>query len=140
VDAVCSPRAARVAASDSPSSSAAAFVDAARLRRNAEIAAVWSQGMKLQHSLFAVRARPNGLSAMRLAVSAPRSVGRGVVRNRVRRRVREAFRTVIRDLEHRAGCDLIVVARPPVASARHAELREAAAAALATIAARSSER
>jgi len=32
VDAVCSPRAARVAASASPSSSAAAFVDAARLR------------------------------------------------------------------------------------------------------------
>jgi len=115
-------------------------MDAARLRRNAEIAAVWSEGMKLQHSLFAVRARPNGLTTMRLAVSAPRSIGRGVARNRARRRVREAFRTVIRDLEQRAGCDLIIVARPPVGSAPHARLREAAAAALATIAARSSER
>jgi len=137
---VCSPRAARVAASDSPSSSAAAFVDAARLRRNAEIAAVWSEGMKLQHPLFAVRARPNGLSAMRLAVSAPRGVGRGVARNRARRRVREAFRTVIRELDERAGCDLIVVARPAVASAPYADLRQAAAAALATIATRSAER
>ena len=137
---MCSPRAARVAASASPSSNAAAFMDAARLRRNAEIAAVWSEGMKLQHSLFAVRARPNGLTTMRLAVSAPRSIGRGVARNRARRRVREAFRTVIRDLEQRAGCDLIIVARPPVGSAPHAKLREAAAAALATVAARSSER
>jgi len=93
--------------------------------------------MKLQHPLFAVRARPNGTAAMRLAVSAPRSVGRAVARNRVRRRVREAFRTVIQGLEHRAGCDLVVIARPPVVAAPHAELREAAAAALATIAARS---
>jgi ribonuclease P protein component len=115
-------------------------MDAARLRRNAEIAAVWSEGMKLQHSLFAVRARPNGLSAMRLAVSAARGVGRGVARNRARRRVREAFRIVIRELEQQEGCDLIIVARPAVTSAPHADLRKAAAAALATIATRSAER
>jgi ribonuclease P protein component len=112
-------------------------VDAARLRRNAEIAAVWSEGMKLQHPLFAVRARPNGTAAMRLAVSAPRAVGRAVARNRARRRVREAFRTVIQGLEQKAGCDLVVIARPSVAAVPHADLREAAAAALATICARS---
>src|SRR6266576_843399 len=92
---VCSPRAARVAASASPSSSAASFVDAARLRRNADIAAVWSQGMKIQHSMFALRARPNGLDEIRVAVAAPRSLGRAVARNRSRRRLREAVRTTI---------------------------------------------
>lgn len=113
-------------------------MDAARLRRNAEIAAVWSDGVKLQHSLFALRARPNGLGAIRIAVSAPRSLGRAVARNRARRRLREAFRTVIRALDDGGGCDLVVVARPAVALAQHAELREAAGAALGTVRARAS--
>jgi ribonuclease P protein component len=132
-DAVCSPRAARVGASDSPSSSVARFVDAARLRRDADIAAVWSDGRKLQHPLFTARALPNGMTAMRLAVSAPRSLGRAVARNRARRRLRDAFRTVIRDLESRPGCDLVVVARRPVASAPYPELRAAAAKALGSL-------
>jgi RNase P protein component len=51
--------------------------------------------------------------------------------------VREAFRTVIQGLEQKAGCDLVVIARPSVAAVPHADLREAAAAALATICARS---
>jgi ribonuclease P protein component len=127
---VCSPRAARVGASDSPSSSIAAFVDAARLRRDADIAAVWSDGRKLQHALFAARALPNGMTEMRLAVSAPRSLGRAVARNRARRRLRDAFRAVIRDLEERPGCDLVVVARPAVASAPYPTLRAAAATAM----------
>jgi ribonuclease P protein component len=111
-------------------------VDAARLRRDADIAAVWSGGRKLQHPLFAVRALPNGMTAMRLAVSAPRSLGRAVARNRARRRLRDAFRVVIRDLEPRPGCDLVVVARPAVASAPYLDLRAAAAKALGSIAGR----
>jgi ribonuclease P protein component len=108
-------------------------VDAARLRRDADIAAVWSDGRKLQHALFAARALPNGMTAMRLAVSAPRSVGRAVARNRARRRLREAFRAVIRDLEPRPGCDLVVVARPSVASAPYPTLRAAAATAIGSL-------
>lgn len=124
---MCSPRAARVVVSASPSSSDAALVDAARLRRDADIAAVWSEGMKLQNALFAVRARPNGMRKMRLAVSAPRALGRAVSRNRARRRLREAFRIVIADLEAAPGYDLVIVARSRVAAAPHSELRDAAA-------------
>ena len=131
---MCSPRAARVAASASPSSSAPAFVRAARLRRNADIAAVRSQGTELRHRLFGLRARPNGMDEIRIAVSTPRSLGRAVARNRARRRLREAFRVAIRAAGDGKGHDLVVVVRAPIASASHEALREAAAAAIAGLA------
>lgn len=109
-------------------------MDAARLRRDADIAAVWSEGMKVQHSMFALRARPNGLAVIRLAVAAPRSLGRAVARNRSRRRIREAFRIAIRDLAERPGCDLVIVARAQAASAAFVDLRGAAATALDSLA------
>jgi ribonuclease P protein component len=111
-------------------------VDAARLRRNADIAAVWSEGMKIQHSMFALRARPNGLDEIRVAVAAPRSLGRAVARNRSRRRLREAFRAAIGDLASGPGCDIVIVARPHTASAAFADLRKAAAVALGSLAGR----
>ena len=111
-------------------------MDAARLRRDADIAAVWSEGVKIQHSLFALRARPNGLDVVRVAVAAPRSLGRAVARNRSRRRLREAFRAAIADLARGPGCDVVIVARQPIASAPFADLRAAAAAALGSLAGR----
>ena len=127
------PRGARVVASDSPSSSSTSFVDAARLRRSAEIAAVRSDGMRLGQSLFAMRARRNGMSAMRLAVTAPTSLGRAVTRNRARRRVREALRVEIGRLTGAAGHDLVVVARAPAAEAPYPALRAAVRVALAAL-------
>jgi ribonuclease P protein component len=108
-------------------------VDAARLRRDADIAAVWSEGMKIQHAMFALRARPNGLDVIRVAVTAPRSLGRAVARNRSRRRLREAFRAAIRELPDGAGCDVLIVARPQLASADFADLRKAATTALGSL-------
>jgi ribonuclease P protein component len=112
---------------------AASFVDAARLRRDADIAAVWSEGMKIQHAMFALRARSNGLEVIRVAVAAPRSLGRAVARNRSRRRLREAFRAAITDLPRGPGYDLVIVTRPQVAAAPFPDLRTAAAAALASL-------
>jgi ribonuclease P protein component len=111
-------------------------VDAARLRRDADIAAVWSEGKRIQHSMFALRARPNGLDVIRMAVAAPRSLGRAVVRNRARRRLREAFRSSINDLERGPGSDLVIVARSQAGSAPFADLKKAAAAALGSLASR----
>lgn len=111
-------------------------MDAARLRRDADIAAVWSEGLKIQHSLFALRARPNGLGVIRVAAAAPRSFGRAVARNRSRRRLREAFRLSIHELERGPGCDLVIVARSQTASASFADLRKAAATALDALARR----
>jgi ribonuclease P protein component len=123
-------RGARVVASDSPSSSANTFVDAARLRRSVDIAAVRSDGMKIQHSLFALRARPNGLESMRIAVSSPRSVGGAVKRNRARRRVRDAFTAETHVLAREDGHDLLVVARAGAIDAPYGAIREAARVAL----------
>jgi ribonuclease P protein component len=108
-------------------------VDAARLRRDADIAAVWSEGMRIQHALFALRARPNGLDVIRLAVAAPRSLGRAVSRNRSRRRLREAFRTAIAGLASGPGYDVVIVTRPEAAATPFLDLRTAAATALASL-------
>ena len=86
--------------------------------------------MKIQHAMFALRARPNGLDVMRIAIGAPRSLGRAVARNRSRRRLREAFRAAIRGLERGPGCDIVIVARAQVASVAFGDLRTAAATAL----------
>ena len=115
-------------------------MDAARLRRDADIAAVWSEGMKIQHSMFALRARPNGLDVIRVAVAAPRSLGRAVARNRSRRRLREAFRAEIGELVTGPGCDLVIVARPQTASAPFADLRKAASVTLGSLAERAMAR
>lgn len=92
--------------------------------------------MKIQHAMFALRARPNGLEVIRLAVAAPRTLGRAVARNRSRRRLREAFRAAIVGLARGAGYDVVIVARPAVAAAAFADLRTAAAVALASLARR----
>jgi ribonuclease P protein component len=105
-------------------------VDAARLRRSDDIAAVRSEGIKMQHRFFALRARPNDAAVMRLAVSAPRSLGRAVKRNRARRRVREAFRVEIARLAPANAHDVVIVARPGAETAPAQALREAAQTAL----------
>jgi len=90
--------------------------------------------MKIQHAMFALRARPNGLEVIRLAVAAPRSLGRAVARNRSRRRLREAFRLAITGLERGPGYDLVIVTRPHVAAATFADLLTAASIALTSLA------
>jgi len=92
--------------------------------------------MRIQHAMFALRARPNGLDVVRVAVAAPRSLGRAVARNRSRRRLREAFRAAITGLASGPGCDLVIVARPQVAAAPFGDVRTAAASALASLARR----
>jgi ribonuclease P protein component len=111
-------------------------VDAARLRRDVDIAAVWSDGAKLHHAMFFVRARPNGMNATRIAVSAPGSLGGAVQRNRARRRLREAFGAAVRELDGRTGCDVVVVARAPASNTPYPDLREAASASMRTLTAR----
>ncbi len=86
--------------------------------------------------MFALRARPNGLAVIRLAVAAPRSLGRAVKRNRSRRRLREAFRIAIGDLARSPGRDLVIVARSQAGSAAFADIKKAAATALGSLAER----
>lgn len=58
---------------------------------------------------------PNDLGLVRVGITVSSRIGKAVVRNRTRRRIREALRARWSDL--RAGRDLLVVARPPIARA-----------------------
>ena len=69
---------------------------------------------------------------MRLAVSAPRTVGISTVRNRARRRVREAFRLACETLDRVPGQDIVVTVRREAIAADFSALRAAAVAALGT--------
>ncbi len=82
-----------------------------------------------------MRVRRTGLPQTRLAVTAPRTVGRAVARNRARRRVREAFRRTIAGAATTTGLDLtgldlLVTARGEAATADFPALLADAAAVL----------
>ena len=109
-----------------------AGMHAARLRRSTDIAAVRKTGRGVRDAAFIARLRPNDLSEMRLAVSAPRTVGISTIRNRARRRVREAFRQACAAANAGPGQDVVVTVRPEAISADFSALRAAAEAALGT--------
>ena len=81
---------------------------AARLRRRDDLAAVRAEGRAVRRGAFTARVRRTDLAALRLAVTAPRTVGRAVQRNRARRRVREAFR---RATPAAGSADVLVMVR-----------------------------
>lgn len=107
-------------------------MNAARLRRSTDIAAVRKTGRGVRDTAFIARLRPNDMSEMRLAVSAPRTVGIATIRNRARRRVREAFRQACAAANAVPAQDILVTVRREAVSAEFSALRAAAEAALGT--------
>ena len=63
---------------------------------------------------------PNGLSLSRYGFSVSRRVGKAVIRNRVKRLLRE----ILRLTPLKPGWDIIFIARPVVATAEYANLRQ----------------
>jgi len=109
-----------------------AGMNAARLRRSADIAVVRKTGRGVRDAAFNARLRPNDLDVMRLSVSAPRAVGIATIRNRARRRVREAFRRASVAVTATPGQDVVVTVRREALAADFASLCASAEAALAT--------
>jgi ribonuclease P protein component len=109
-----------------------AGMNAARLRRSADIAEVRKMGRGVRDAAFNARLRSNDLGVMRLSVSAPRTVGIATIRNRARRRVREAFRQASEAAAAAPGQDVVVTVRREALTADFATLRAAAEAALVT--------
>ena len=107
-------------------------MNAARLRRSADIAAVRKIGRGVRDVGFSARLRANDLGVMRLAVSAPRTVGISTIRNRARRRVREAFRQACAAATITPALDIVVTVRRDAIAADFLSLRAAAEAALGT--------
>lgn len=86
----------------------------------------------MRDAAFLAKLRPNDLNVMRLAVSAPRTVGISTIRNRARRRVREAFRQACAAADRATAQDIVVIVRRDALTADFASLRTAASAAIDT--------
>ena len=89
-------------------------------------------GRGVRDAAFVAKLRPNDLNVVRLAVSAPRTVGISTIRNRARRRVREAFRQACAAADGTGGQDVVVIVRRDALTADFPALRAAASAALGT--------
>jgi ribonuclease P protein component len=109
-----------------------ADMNAARLRRSTDIAEVRRIGRGVRDAAFLAKLRPNDLNVMRIAVSAPRTVGISTIRNRARRRVREAFRQACAAVDAVPGQDVVVIVRRDALAADFSALRAAATEALAS--------
>jgi len=105
-------------------------VDAARLRRTKDIAAVRASRWARSDPHFTLRAAPNDVSGVRVAVSSTRELGTAVRRNRARRRLREAVRLELQKRQAAPSVDLVLAARRLAHDAPNADLRAAVARAL----------
>jgi len=95
-----------------------------RLTGEADFRRVRRTGNSYSHPLFVLVVSASELPAVRLGVSASRSMGTAVRRNRAKRRLRETFRPLMPDLP--GGWDLVVVARPALLEADWPALQSAA--------------
>jgi ribonuclease P protein component len=94
-----------------------------RLASEADFRRVRNEGRAWAHPLFVLHARRAESPTIRLGVSTSKRLGNAVVRNKFRRRLRELVRARLNGLQR--GWDVVIVARPPAASAAVAQLGEA---------------
>jgi ribonuclease P protein component len=104
-----------------------------RLTRSEDFKRVRRDGKSYAHPLVVLivlnsekNDRPRVSKTVRVGVAAGKSVGTAVHRNRAKRLLREAMRTLLPGIASGASdADLILIARPALASASLAEVREA---------------
>jgi ribonuclease P protein component len=94
-----------------------------RLTRSEDFKRVRRDGKSYAHPLVVLIVQSNPLPRVRVGVTAGKSVGTAVHRNRTKRLLREAMRTLIPNIA--SNVDLILVARPALASATLTDVREA---------------
>ena len=89
------------------------------LRRSPEIKQVLAHGRRTTGSRVVLYVVPEG-SSIRAGFACPRSIGGAVVRNRARRLMKEAWRGSVGRV--REGCEVMIVARPEIRSAKLSEV------------------
>ena len=97
-----------------------------RLTRSEDFKRVRRDGKSYAHPrvvLIALNSESNDQPHVRVGVAAGKSVGTAVYRNRTKRLLREAMRTLIPSIA--SNLDLILIARPALASASLADTHRA---------------
>jgi ribonuclease P protein component len=97
-----------------------------RLTRSEDFKRVRRDGKSYAHPLvvlIVLKSEKNEQPRVRVGVAAGKSVGTAVPRNRAKRLLREAMRTLLPSIA--SSSDLILIARPALASASLTEVREA---------------
>ena len=92
-----------------------------RLTRSEDFKRVRRDGKSYAHPLVVLIVQSNDQPRVRVGVAAGKAVGTAVYRNRTKRLLREAMRTLIPNIA--SGSDLILIARPALASATLADTR-----------------
>jgi ribonuclease P protein component len=97
-----------------------------RLTRSEDFKRVRRDGKSYAHPLvvlIALKSEKSDQPRVRVGVAAGKMVGTAVIRNRTKRLLREVMRTLIPNIA--SNLDLILVARPKLASATLEETRQA---------------
>ncbi len=94
-----------------------------RLTRSTDFKRVRRTGKSYAHPFVVLVVQANEAPRVRVGVTAGRSVGGAVQRNRAKRLLREAMRPLLPQLA--SGWDLILIARPALASSSLQEIRQA---------------
>ena len=94
-----------------------------RLTRSEDFKRVRRDGKSYAHPLVVLIVQSGGQSHVRVGVAAGKSVGTAVYRNRTKRLLREAMRSLLPDIA--SNLDLVLIARPALASATLADTQRA---------------
>lgn len=96
-----------------------------RLRKQADIKAVYKAGTKLYHPLIRIFYKPSSQPSSRFAVVVAKIISkRAVDRNKIRRRIRAAIHEATSGLTK--SHDIIFVAQPKALTATQADITQAA--------------
>ena len=94
-----------------------------RLTRSEDFKRVRRSGKSYAHPLVVLIVQVSEQPRVRVGVAAGRTVGTAVIRNRAKRLLREVMRTLLPSIA--SNLDLILIARPGLASASLEDTRQA---------------
>lgn len=94
-----------------------------RLTRSEDFKRVRRSGKSYAHPLVVLIVQKSDQPRLKIGIASGRTVGTAVYRNRAKRLLREAMRTLIPNIA--SNLDLILIARPGLASATLEEARQA---------------
>lgn len=88
-----------------------------RLRTGQQFRAVYNQGLRFHSPYFSAFILPTDNEELRFGITATRKLGKAVSRNRCKRRIREVLRKYLSEDFKGISCDLVINAKPELATA-----------------------